>query len=139
MATKLYSKIFPFRDEDVRLLLLIVASSFIIISMMVVIGVVSCILLCFEDSLHDEEELIEHILQVRQIQETFIFNLISHQLQHLSSRPTEGRVAQIRKDFSLATSLFLPTGSLQLTNSSKISQPVPNCLEGSINPLKFQE
>ena len=64
LATKLYSKIFPFREEDVRLLLLIVASSFIIISMMLVIGVVSCILLCFEDSLHDEEELIEHILQV---------------------------------------------------------------------------
>ena len=47
-----------------RLLLLIVASSFIIISMMVVIGVVSCILLCFEDTLHDEEQLVEHILQV---------------------------------------------------------------------------
>ena len=55
---------FFFRDDDVRLLLLIVASSFIIISMMVVIGVVSCILLCFEDTLHDEEQLVEHILQV---------------------------------------------------------------------------
>ena len=64
LAIRIYSKIFPFRDVDVRLLLLIVASSFIIISMMLVIGVVSCILLCFEDSLHDEEELIEHILQV---------------------------------------------------------------------------
>ena len=53
-----------FRDDDLRLLILIVASSFIIISMMVVIGVVSCILLCFEDTLHDEEELVEHILQV---------------------------------------------------------------------------
>ena len=103
------------------------ASSFIIISIMVVIGVVSCIFLCFEDSLHDEEELIEHILQVRQIEETFILNLISHQLHHLTSKLTERRVAQIRRDFSLATSLFLPTGSPQLTNSSKISQPVPNC------------
>ena len=55
---------FFFRDDDVRLLLLIVASSFIIISMMVIIGVVSCILLCFEDTLHDEEQLVEHILQV---------------------------------------------------------------------------
>ena len=57
--------LFLFRDDDLRLLILIVASSFIIISMMVVIGVVSCILLCFEDTLHDEEELVEHILQVK--------------------------------------------------------------------------
>ena len=34
------------------------------VAMMIIIGVVSCVLLCFEESVEEQEELVHHILQV---------------------------------------------------------------------------
>ena len=47
---------FVFREEDDRLLILILVASFIIIGMIVIIGVVSCVLLCFEDDIGSDIE-----------------------------------------------------------------------------------
>ena len=44
------------REEDDRLLILILVASFIIIGMIVIIGVVSCVLLCFEDDIGSDIE-----------------------------------------------------------------------------------
>ena len=48
---------FSHPDEDDRLLILIIVSSFIILSLILIIGITSCILICFEDSLSDRKEL----------------------------------------------------------------------------------
>ena len=45
-----------FREEDDRLLILILVASFIIIGMIVIIGVVSCVLLCFEEDIASDIE-----------------------------------------------------------------------------------
>ena len=42
--------------EDDRLLILILVASFIIIGMIVIIGVVSCVLLCFEEDIAADVE-----------------------------------------------------------------------------------
>ena len=47
---------FVFREEDDRLLILILVASFIIIGMIVIIGVVSCVLLCFEEDIAADVE-----------------------------------------------------------------------------------
>ena len=44
------------RVEDDRLLILILVASFIIIGMIVIIGVVSCVLLCFEEDIAADVE-----------------------------------------------------------------------------------
>ena len=98
------------REDDVRLLILILASSFIIISMMVVIGVVSCILLCFEDTLHDEEELVEHILQV---------NLVKFYLDNNTSAAAEEHPAHGETCCPITKGFFSPKPSFQQLPSPK--------------------
>ena len=101
------------REDDVRLLILILASSFIIISMMVVIGVVSCILLCFEDTLHDEEELVEHILQV---------NLVKFYLDNNTSAAAEEHPSNGETRCPITKGFFSPKPSSafqQLTSPKK--------------------
>ena len=99
------------REDDVRLLILILASSFIIISMMVVIGVVSCILLCFEDTLHDEEELVEHILQV---------NLVKFYLDNNTSAAAEEHPANGETRCPITKGFFSPKPSFhQLPSPEK--------------------
>merc|ERR1711997_199099 len=53
-------------DEDYRLFILIVVSSFIILSLILIIGITSCILICFEDSLSDVNT------QYKQIQQSLL-------------------------------------------------------------------
>ena len=100
------------REDDVRLLILILASSFIIISMMVVIGVVSCILLCFEDTLHDEEELVEHILQVN-------LNLNKFYVDNNTSAAAEERPANGETRCPITKGFFSPKPSFHQLPSPK--------------------
>ena len=51
-------------DEDYRLFILIVVSSFIILSLILIIGITSCILICFEDSISDVNT---HYKQIQQV------------------------------------------------------------------------
>ena len=51
-------------DEDYRLFILIVVSSFIILSLILIIGITSCILICFEDSMSDVNTQYKQIQQV---------------------------------------------------------------------------
>merc|ERR1712038_2229716 len=53
-------------DEDYRLFILIVVSSFIILSLILIIGITSCILICFEDSISDVNT------QYKQIQQSLL-------------------------------------------------------------------
>ena len=53
-------------DEDYRLVILIVVSSFIILSLILIIGITSCILICFEDSISDvNNQTYKQLHQVR--------------------------------------------------------------------------